>query len=558
MRLVTAAEMRELDRLTIEKYGTPGHVLMERAGGGATQALLQSFPHLKRGKRVVIIAGRGNNGGDGFVMARMLAKLGLKVDVFLLGRASELKGDAQLNFKRLPAKKKVVEVHDRKGLETLHKAVSSADAVVDAIFGTGLKNAVEGIHAEVIAMLNATPVHVFAVDIPSGLDSDTGRPLGTCVVAQATATFGFFKVGHMTPPGPEICGGLYRVEIGIAEEAIEEVPASCEYVGPEHAALLIPSRSRGAHKGTFGHVLVLGGSFGKTGAAILAAKAALRAGAGLVTLAGPASQHTILAGGVYEAMTEVVADRDGLMLFDARALERLVEGKSAVVVGPGMGTHEDAERIVHWLLEREGLKLLVDADALNCLARDTSVLARAKATCVLTPHPGEMARLTNMTPAEVQFDRMRAARTFANDRRCVVVLKGAGTITAAPDGFCWLNSTGNPGMASGGMGDALSGIIGALLGQGLEPAAAARLGVFAHGEAGDFVAEQRGEMGLIASDVISALSFERWQPGEHEACDDPTHDHGHDHGGHQHGPEDEQAPRRKKARRKGAAKRKGR
>lgn len=507
--LVTAAEMRELDRLTIEKYGTPGRVLMERAGAGATRMLLEVFPHLRRrGKRVVVCAGKGNNGGDGFVIARLLRRRGARAEVFLFGRAGEVKGDAALALKAFErGRGRIVEVVDVDGLARLHDALGGADAIVDALFGTGLNQPVSGLQAEAIELLNASGVPTFAVDIPSGLNADTGQPLGVCVQSEATATFGFAKVGQVIEPGASLVGGLGVIDIGIAEEAVAERPPRCELVESADMAALVPTRRRDAHKGDCGHVLVIAGSFGKTGAPQLVSRAASRAGAGLVTLVGPQSLYAVYAAGVLEAMTEVLPDRDGRVLFEERALSRLLEGKNAVVIGPGLGTHEDAARIVRWFLGREGLRVVLDADATTCIAGDLESLKEGRASCVLTPHPGEMARLIRGTTADVQSDRVGVARRFAVENRCTLVLKGAGTITADPSGYCWINSSGNPGMASGGMGDALAGIIGSLLAQGLAPSEAARLGVYAHGVAADRVAARRGEIGLLASDVIEELSF---------------------------------------------------
>jgi NAD(P)H-hydrate epimerase len=268
---------------------------------------------------------------------------------------------------------------------------------------------------------------------------------------------------------------------------------------------LVPVRAPEAHKGTCGHVLVIAGSRGRTGAARLAAHAACRAGAGLTTLAGPASLNDILASSVPEAMTALLSDADGVVRFDEGGVRTVLEGKTAIVVGPGIGTHDDAQKLIRFLLKEIDLPMVVDADALTCLARDASALATARARVILTPHPGEMARLLGSDPASVQADRVGTTRTFAAEHRCVVVLKGARSVIAAADGNVWINPTGNPGMASGGMGDALSGILGALLAQGLSLADAACLGVYLHGEVADHVAVAQGQIGLLASDVIEGV-----------------------------------------------------
>jgi ADP-dependent NAD(P)H-hydrate dehydratase / NAD(P)H-hydrate epimerase len=512
MLLVSAEEMRELDRLTIEKYGTPGHVLMERAGKGATAFLLDSFPALRRkGARVVVCAGKGNNGGDGFVMARLLRQRGVATEVLLFGRAADVRGDAARNLGAYTrGRSSIGELTDSENLEALDAALVRADVVIDAIFGTGLGSPVRGLQAEAIERINRSGVPVFAVDIPSGLDSDTGLPLGACICAQATATFGFAKIGQVTFPGAGLVGKLRVVDIGIASEAVAERPPQTELLEPGKVGRLVPVRRADAHKGDCGHLLVIAGSFGKTGAAQLVSRAALRSGAGLVTLVGPAALYPIYASGVLEVMTEVLPDRDGRMLFEETALRRLLAGKSAVAIGPGIGTHDEASAIVRWLLTQEDLPLLLDADAITCLSSEVSLLERAAAQVVLTPHPGEMARLLGGTNRDVQAERVGTARRFAREHSCTLVLKGARTVIASQlddsaDAFTWINPTGNPGMASGGMGDVLSGIIGGLLAQRLAPPDAARLGVYVHGSVADAVAAQSGEVGLLASDIIQGL-----------------------------------------------------
>jgi hydroxyethylthiazole kinase-like uncharacterized protein yjeF len=507
MLLVSAEEMRTLDRLTIERHGTPGHVLMERAGQGAARVLLEQFPYVRqRGKRVLVCAGKGNNGGDGFVVARLLARRGIETDVVLLARARDVSGDALRNLKAYRRLGRAVrEVTGEAGLGILGEALSRADAVVDAIFGTGLASEVRGVHAAAIELVNTAGVPVLAIDIPSGLDADTGQPLGTAIEAEATATFGFAKVGQVLLPGARLCGTLAVIDIGLAAEAIAAHPPRSELLEADAVARLVPQRSPEAHKGDCGHVLVIAGSFGHTGAAQLASRAALRSGAGLVTLAGPASLYPVYAAGVLEAMTDALPDRDGVIRFDRARLEQIVAGKTTVVVGPGIGTHPDARRVVRWLLTNTRVPLVLDADALTVLALDRSVLRRAAAPVILTPHPGEMARLLGATAASVQGDRVGVARRFAVEHGCTLVLKGARTVVGGPGGAVWINPTGNPGMASGGMGDVLSGILGGLLAQGLDAAEAARLGVYLHGEAADRAAESGGEIGLLASDVIDGL-----------------------------------------------------
>jgi ADP-dependent NAD(P)H-hydrate dehydratase / NAD(P)H-hydrate epimerase len=505
MILVTAAEMRRLDALTIERYGTPGHVLMERAGVGATEVLLKQFPHVRRG-RVVIVAGKGNNGGDGFVIARLLRKKGVRAEVVLLGKRQDVKGDAARMLAAMHrAKVPLAEVTSADDVSKLATTFKGAVLLVDAIFGTGLNAPVRGLHADLLHLMNASGIPILAVDIPSGLDADRGTALGVAIQAEATATFGFAKIGQVIYPGVDHVGALAVVDIGIAGEAVAEVQPRTRLLDAGEVRPLVPVRAAESHKGTCGHVLIFAGSRGHTGAARLAAHAACRAGAGLTTLAGPASLNSILASGVPEAMTALLDDVDGLMRFDAAWVRALLDGKTAVVVGPGLGTHDDAATLVRFLLSEVALPMVVDADALTCIARDRAVLTGARAQAILTPHPGEMARLLGRDTATVQADRVNQARAFAAEHRCVLLLKGARSVIAAPDGSVWINPTGNPGMASGGMGDALSGILGALLAQGLPPAEAACLAVYLHGAVADHVAAARGEIGLLASDVIEGV-----------------------------------------------------
>lgn len=505
MELVTAQQMRALDRMTIER-GTPGEVLMERAGEGAFQALLELFPHVRRkGARVLVVAGKGNNGGDGFVIARLLRKSGVRTTVALLASAEDVGGDALHHLKayrrgRAPLR----EVLSQEDLSSLAPEMEKAALVVDALLGTGLRSDVRGLYADAIHLMNACGRPVFAVDVPSGLDSDTGQPHGTAVQAEATATFGLAKLGQVQHPGAPYCGSLVVVDIGIAEEALEESPPAAALLDGPSMAPLIPRRMTDSHKGTHGHLLLIAGSLGKVGASILAARASLRGGAGLLTVAGPESVNPVCAGAVPEAMTVPWRERDGELAADRERLRDVLSGKAAVAAGPGLGTGAGVRNTIRALLREYGGALVLDADALNVVATDTAMLKSAVGSVVLTPHPGEMSRLLGSDTATVQADRVGVARTFAAEHGCVVVLKGAATVIAEPAGFVWINSTGNPGMACGGMGDALAGLIGAFVAQGLAPAAAARLGAYVHGLAGDRAAEG-GMIGMTPSDLIEQI-----------------------------------------------------
>lgn len=506
MHLVTAQEMRELDRLTIEEYGTPGHVLMERAGAGATEALLREFPHIHKSP-VLIVAGKGNNGGDGFVIARLLKKQGVKCEVVLVARKAAVKGDALRNLTAfLRLRGRMTEVTEPAQLDLVQEKLSRSGLVVDALLGTGLNSPVQGLMAALIDLINASGVPVVAVDIPSGLDADTGAPLGTAIQAELTVTFGYPKIGQIGDPGATHLGRLVIVDIGIALEALARVQPQTTLLTADAVGVLVRERRRAAHKGDFGHLVVLAGARGKSGAALLCGGAALRVGTGLVTLAGPASLNSVFSSVLIEAMTVAFPERpDGSLVLDEGAMTQALQGKSAVAFGPGVGVSTDTIGLTRWLLAHSELPLVIDADGLNCLATDPSALLGARGPVVLTPHPGEMARLMNTSNAEVQSQRLEVARAFATQHRCYLILKGAHTVIAAPDGRAWVNTTGNPGMASGGMGDVLTGILGGLLAQGYPLEEACTLGVFLHGYAGDLAAQEKGEAGILARDLIERL-----------------------------------------------------
>ena len=505
MYLVTAAQMRELDRLTIEKYGTPGHVLMERAGIGATQVLLDFFQ--QRPKRAVVVAGKGNNGGDGFVIARLLKKQGIACGVILAAKKRDVRGDAKQNLQAfLRLRGQVEEVISIEQLPAAEKRLERCEVIVDALLGTGLNTAVTGIHAALIAGMNAGGVPIVSVDIPSGLNADSGQPGGRVVEAAVTVTFGYPKLGQVLYPGTAHVGQLACVDIGIAPQALTEVAPQTHLLTRHEVGRQIRMRHPESHKGDFGHLLVLAGARGKSGAALLSASAALRTGTGLVTLAGPQGLVPVFSSVLLEAMTAPQPERaDGSLKLDERVLSQALNGKSAVAFGPGIGVSVETKRMARWLLKKSQVPLLIDADGLNCVASQVAMLKTATVPVVLTPHPGEMSRLAAMPTTDIQANRLDVARSFATRYGCYLVLKGARSIIAAPDGRTWLNPTGNPGMASGGMGDVLSGIIGGLLAQGYAPDEACCLGVFLHGAAADIFAQQHGEAGMLARDVIDTL-----------------------------------------------------
>jgi NAD(P)H-hydrate epimerase len=403
-------------------------------------------------------------------------------------------------------KGKVVEI-DARGLGLLRQRMEGKGLLVDAILGTGMKNDVRGIYAEAITLMNASGVPLVAVDIPSGLDTDKGTPLGVSIQAEMTMALAFAKQGEVIYPGLNYVGDLVVAEIGIDPRAVQEVAPKTDIMLQEEMRWLVPTRDPDSHKGTYGHLLVIAGSRGKTGAAILASRAAMRTGAGLVTLAAPRSLNDIFASSLVEVMTEPLAENaeEEMEPLGDEAWRRLLERKNVVLFGPGIGVTDAARNNLRWLLRNLETPWVIDADGLNNLALDLNRLRSAKTPPVLTPHPGEMARLIGKDTASVNRDRIGIARAFATEHRCYVVLKGARSVIATADGKVFINPTGNPGMASGGMGDVLAGLLAALLGQGLSAERAMKLGVYLHGFVGDRVAAEKGEIGLIASDIIEGL-----------------------------------------------------
>lgn len=505
MRLVTASEMQEMDQTTIEALKIPGRVLMENAGRGAVGIFLEK---MYRKGSVGVIAGRGNNGGDGFVMARYLAQKQIPVTVFLLAPRSKVTSDAKANLDLLyQLSVPVIEIPDTDTFSDKKLQMRHHHYWIDAILGTGLKSDVKGYFKEVITFINQMGKPVFSVDIPSGLDSETGQIRGSAVHANETATFAFAKPGHCLFPGAEITGGLHVVEIGIPPLIAEKVGSACRLITPNHIKSRMPDRRPDAHKGSTGHLVVVAGSTGKTGAAAMTAASALRAGAGLVTMAVPKSINSIVESLVVEAMTAPLPD-DSKGMLDASAMDKIMDltaGKNVVAMGPGMGTAEGTRRLVHDMISSISIPLVIDADGLNNIAGDLKILQTAKYPVVLTPHPGEMARLSGESILSIQKNRILSARSFAEKYRVHLVLKGARTVIAHPDGTVFINLTGNPGMASGGMGDVLTGLVAGYMAQGIDVKDACHTAVFLHGAAADFLSQTKGKNGFFATEVMDQI-----------------------------------------------------
>jgi hydroxyethylthiazole kinase-like uncharacterized protein yjeF len=509
MYLVTADEMRAFDATAIKDYGIPGVVLMENAGRTTFNILREYLGGDLQGLKVSIVAGAGNNGGDGYVIARYLINHGALAQTFLLTPREKIKGDALINLQILEKMTQdIFVVDDMDLLEDASAVWLESDVIVDAILGTGIHSEVRSPFRDAILQINCCPGLRLAVDLPSGLHADTGQILGVCVEADLTATYGFPKIGMSLHPGIEYCGQVHIVDISIPKPAVERMaPKALLYNEADLSDYLALRENVDAHKGTFGHVLVVGGSPGKTGAPAMVARAAARIGAGLVTVGVPASLNGILEVKLTEEMTEPLPETVPGYLGEA-SIERLIslaEGKRCVVLGPGLSTHDGITRLVLDLLNAYPGWVVIDADGLNALVGRLDELKHVKAKIVLTPHPGEMGRLTALSPQEVQKDRVGIARKTALDLGAWVILKGSRTVTAAPDSTVWVNSTGNPWMASGGQGDTLSGILGGLLSQGISPEQALPLGVYLHGLAADTIVERTGARPVLATDVIREI-----------------------------------------------------
>jgi len=499
--------MRQCDRLAIEHFGIPGAVLMENAGLGTVESMARRYAPLG-GKVVSIFVGPGNNGGDGLVIARHLYQRGAKPRVLLLVPDEQVRGAASLNLKavrELPIP--VVPVLAETDLRDAQSELGQSDLVVDALFGTGLTREVSGHFAEAVRRINEFSCPVVAVDVPSGLNSDNGDELGIAVRAELTCTYGLAKPGLVTDPGRALAGVVEVIDIGIPPEAVAQAGVAMELLEARGVAGWLPQRQAATHKGTYGHLLVVAGSEGKTGAALLTAHGALRSGVGLVSLCVPEPLNYIFEIALPEAMTiPLPASTTAPLVADYHVVAEALARKQAVAVGPGIGTADNTALLVKRLYQEAPLPMVVDADALNIMASEPVLLGSFLAPRILTPHPGEMARLLKVSTAAVQSDRRGSAQSLAHEHGVWVVLKGSGTVVAAPDGMLAINSTGNPGMAAGGMGDVLAGLIGSLLCQGLAPWPAACLGVYAHGLAGDLLAAELGvHFGFLASELAAAL-----------------------------------------------------
>ncbi|MGQ9677875.1 MAG: NAD(P)H-hydrate dehydratase [bacterium] len=495
--------MKVIDRKAIEELGITGLVLMENAGRTVVDYLEKEIGSVK-GKKFVVVCGKGNNGGDGFVITRHLLNRGAFVDCILLGKITEIKGDARTNAEILC--QTGFTICESPPLDELSSLIRSAPYIVDAIFGTGVSAPLEGIFAQVVQLINESGAYVISVDIPSGIDADTGKILNLAVKAKLTVTMGAPKYGLILYPGKIYAGKLRIADIGIPSKIIADL-ADTFLVTEDDISQNLPHRRPDGHKGTFGTCLVVAGSRGYSGAACLTAMAAVRAGAGLVRLAYPHSLTPVIESCVLEPVKHPLPEtpKATLGLEALPYIFDLAAKATSIAIGPGISTQLETKKLLLELLPHIKVPVVIDADGINNLISEDETIHRCSAPLILTPHPGELGRLINIPPAEINANRIAVARTAARQLNCVIVLKGAPTVTATPDGKAFVNTTGNSGLGSGGTGDVLTGLIAGLLAQGATSLQAAITAVFCHGRAADIAVEKLSEYSLTASDLLQFL-----------------------------------------------------
>jgi ADP-dependent NAD(P)H-hydrate dehydratase / NAD(P)H-hydrate epimerase len=505
VEILTSQQMRRIDRRTIRSFGVPEIVLMENAG-------VQVFAFLRRScedlpvRRILLLCGPGNNGGDTLVLARHLINNGLRFETVLLGRRRDLGGAAAANLRALERLGVVPrEAPTRTAWKAARPLLARSDLVVDGILGTGLSRPIDGLLAEVFHDVNDAGAEVVSVDIPSGLSGDSAEVPGPCIAADSTVTFVRPKIPHIFPPAETLCGDLHVVDISVPPAAVEAERIDLHLLDEAALLPLLPTRRSETHKGEVGHALVIAGSRGKGGAARMVALGALRAGCGLVTAAIPSALQAGMVSRAMEVMTEGLPETpDGsLAAAGLPRILRLLEGKRVVAIGPGLTTHPETKKLIREVVLKARVPVILDADGINAFAGSTGLLSGTRRPLVLTPHPGEMGRLVGLRTEEVQRRRIPLAREFARRHGCTLVLKGHRTLIASSTGRVFANPTGNPGMATGGSGDVLTGLLAGLVAQGIAAEGAAGLAVYLHGLAGDLAAAEMGEMPLMARDILN-------------------------------------------------------
>jgi hydroxyethylthiazole kinase-like uncharacterized protein yjeF len=511
-RVATAKEMQWCDRTAIARYGIPSIVLMENAGRSAADAIERELGSME-GKLVYVICGKGNNGGDGIVAARHLHNRSAIVKVFLAGKKQQVKGDAEINLRLMSRAIKTdnsqtLQLVDGVTSRILRKQ-SAPDVVIDAIFGTGFSGAVKGEYEKIIQWINGCQASVASIDIPSGVNADNGEVVSHAVKADFTVTMGLRKVGLLVSQGREYSGKVHVADLGIPQELYARSGIRTWLVQREDVRKILPRRRLDAHKHSVGKIFILAGSKGLTGAAVMSSNSAMRAGAGAVILGIPRSLFPIVAKKVTEVMPHPLEENEDQSIGrkSRTQVKRFVEWADVVVIGPGLGRNEETQELILNLVRSMTKPMLIDADGLNALASDLSVLKKRRSETILTPHTGELSRMIGLSSMEIEGNRVEIARTWARKLNVILVLKGAPTVTATPGGNVFINSTGNPGMATAGSGDVLTGTIAGLWGQHVTGSDAAVSGVFVHGLAGDIAQAKYGEMSLVATDILRALPF---------------------------------------------------
>lgn len=504
--LLTAQEMRAIDRLTIEEIGIPSMVLMENAGKAVAEAVQEELKNQK-GTRVLVVCGKGNNGGDGMVAARHLLSRGISVDIAIVGEKEDLRGDAKLQLSIL--EKMGVSPFFISKKSDLNQ-LSPGDLIIDALLGTGTSGEVQGILASVIEWINAQSSAVVSVDIPSGIHTDTGACLGACVRATSTVTLAEWKRGLVLFPGRNCAGKVQVADIGIPHCAVQRIPCNTFYLEGKDIASWLPERPAHAHKGRFGKVLVLAGSTGMTGAATLTSLASLRAGAGLVVLGIPKSLNPILEVKLTEVITRPLAETpEGTLSLSAEPeIRSLLEWADVLAIGPGLSRNPETAELVRRIVMTTSLPLVLDADGINAFEGQAELLKKRKGPLILTPHPGELARLISdlgLSVSKIDLERIEMARAWSQKWNAIVVLKGAPTVVGDPEGNVYVNPTGNSGMATGGSGDVLTGLIAGFWAQKSTPLHSALCGVYVHGLAGDLASEKMGQRALLAGDILDSV-----------------------------------------------------
>lgn len=507
MYLVTGKEMKSIERHAMESYSIPGIILMEHAAAAVADRIVEM---LERDSKIAVVCGRGNNGGDGFAVSRLLLFKGYCVTTIVVGDSFSIKGDALVNFevlKRINSDIVFVETIDE--VLAAYNKILHADSVVDAIFGTGLESNVRDLESAVIDAINQSNAKTISVDIPSGVNGNTGQVMGIAVNADVTVSFDSPKMGNIMYPGANHNGQLDIVKIGIPDESYESIEIERRVISREIAREFLPSRDKDGHKGTFGRASMIAGSFGMEGAAVLSSSSSLRSGLGLLKLFIPRSINNIIKVSVPEAVTKLLEEeRDGI--FDMESVESIMDGirySSVVAIGPGCGIYDGVEEALRRILIESDKKVVIDADGLNILSRNIGWLEDSSNEIAITPHIAEMARLADMTVEEVSRNQINVAVEHAAKWGVTVVLKSARTVIASPDGKVFVNCTGNSGMATAGSGDVLTGIITSFIAQGIGVFEACVLGTYVHGCAGDYAAEKLGEYGMVASDIVTEIPY---------------------------------------------------